>query len=66
MTDSRGSALNFGLGRTLGKNHGIVACSQYLHPKVMNSIRILLREGRKRVKSREALAKVALADEPVE
>jgi len=64
VTDSRGSALDFGLGRTLGKNHGIIACSQYLHPKVMNNIRIILREGRKRAKSREALAKVAATNEP--
>ena len=64
VTDSRGSTLDFGLGRTLGKNHGIIACSQYLHPKVMNNIRIILREGRKRAKSREALTKVAATNGP--
>jgi 3'(2'), 5'-bisphosphate nucleotidase len=58
VTDSKGNPLNFGLGRTLGKNNGIVACSRYLHPKVLDAIRVALKE-RKRAKSREALKTVS-------
>ncbi|KAL9713182.1 3'(2'),5'-bisphosphate nucleotidase [Leucoagaricus gongylophorus] len=59
VTDSKGNPLDFGRGRTLGKNNGIVACSEFLHRKAMNSIRIVLRENRKRAKSREALGRTA-------
>jgi 3'(2'), 5'-bisphosphate nucleotidase len=55
VSDSRGHSLDFGLGRTLGKNHGIVACSKYVHPKVLDAIRVALKESRKRVKSHETL-----------
>ncbi|KAF5346891.1 hypothetical protein D9756_010609 [Leucocoprinus leucothites] len=61
VTDSRGNSLDFGMGRTLGKNNGIVACSKYVHPKVLDAIRVAMREGRKRAKSREALKAAAAA-----
>ncbi|KAG8936135.1 hypothetical protein FRC02_004453 [Tulasnella sp. 418] len=39
VSDSRGEKLNFGLGRTLGENFGIVAAGQIIYPKVMEGIK---------------------------
>ncbi|KXN82483.1 3'(2'),5'-bisphosphate nucleotidase [Leucoagaricus sp. SymC.cos] len=55
VSDSKGNSLNFGLGRTLGKNNGVIACSKYLHPKVLDALRVAMKENRKRTKSREPL-----------
>jgi len=38
VTDSRGEPLNFGLGRTLGENYGIVACAKDLHPRLLEAV----------------------------
>ena len=38
VTDSRGILLDFGLGRTLGENHGIVAAGKDIHAKVISAI----------------------------
>jgi len=39
VTDSRGDPLNFGLGRTLGENFGVIACSKGIHPAVLEAVR---------------------------
>lgn len=39
ITDSRGVPLNFGLGRTLGENHGVVAAGKAVHSKVLEAIK---------------------------
>jgi 3'(2'), 5'-bisphosphate nucleotidase len=38
VSDSRGEPLDFGKGRTLGENHGIVAAGKVVHPKVLAAI----------------------------
>ncbi|KAJ1300636.1 hypothetical protein OPQ81_002288 [Rhizoctonia solani] len=38
ISDSLGKPLNFGLGRTLGENNGIVAAGKGLHTKVIEAI----------------------------
>lgn len=36
-SDLRGEPINFGLGRTLGENHGLVACFKDLHSRVLEA-----------------------------
>ncbi|KAI0820866.1 3',5'-bisphosphate nucleotidase [Trametes gibbosa] len=38
ITDGRGQALDFGLGRTLGENHGVVAAGKDVHGKVIAAV----------------------------
>ncbi|KAK0219667.1 nucleotidase HAL2 [Armillaria nabsnona] len=38
ITDSRGLPLDFGLGRTLGENFGVIASSKASHPKVLEAV----------------------------
>jgi len=38
VTDSRGEPLNFGLGRTLGENYGVLACSKDVHPRLLEAV----------------------------
>jgi 3'(2'), 5'-bisphosphate nucleotidase len=38
VTDSRGESLNFGLGRTLGENYGIIACAKEVHPRLLEAV----------------------------
>ena len=38
VTDSRGQFLNFGLGRDLGENFGVVGASKAFHSKVIAAI----------------------------
>jgi len=38
VTDSRGELLNFGLGRTLGENFGIVAAGKDAHARVLRAV----------------------------
>ena len=38
ITDGRGQALDFGLGRTLGENYGVVAAGKDVHPKVIAAV----------------------------
>jgi 3'(2'), 5'-bisphosphate nucleotidase len=46
VTDSKGERLNFGLGRTLGANHGVVAAGKEAHSLVLNAIVKLNHEQR--------------------
>jgi 3'(2'), 5'-bisphosphate nucleotidase len=39
ISDSRGQPLDFGLGRTLGENHGVVAAGKQAHSRVIEAIR---------------------------
>ena len=39
VTDSRGQPLNFGLGRTLGENYGVVAAGKDVHAQVLEAVR---------------------------
>lgn len=39
MTDMRGDALDFSVGRTLQRNKGIVACYAGLHSHVLQAIK---------------------------
>ena len=39
MSDSYGAPLDFGLGRTLGENRGIIACAPAIHERVLEAIR---------------------------
>lgn len=38
ITDGRGQPLDFGLGRTLGENYGVVAAGKDVHPKVIAAV----------------------------
>lgn len=44
VTDSRGQPLDFGLGRTLGENFGVIAASQDVHPLILQAVRKALSE----------------------
>lgn len=47
VTDIRGNPLNFGVGRTLRENKGVVASHQSVHAKVIDAVRQALQdEGR--------------------
>ncbi|KAI0323991.1 inositol monophosphatase [Cubamyces sp. BRFM 1775] len=39
ITDGRGEALDFGLGRTLGENFGVVAAGKDVHAKVIAAVK---------------------------
>lgn len=39
VSDSYGAPLDFGLGRTLGENKGIIACAPGIHTQVVEAIR---------------------------
>ncbi|KAI1781968.1 3(2),5-bisphosphate nucleotidase HAL2 [Ganoderma leucocontextum] len=39
ISDGRGEPLDFGLGRTLGENYGVVASGKDVHPKVIAAIK---------------------------
>lgn len=57
ISDSYGQPLDFGLGRTLGENRGIVACANGdVHGKVVNAI-AEAREAEKRMRGEEKDAK---------
>lgn len=38
VSDSRGQPLDFGLGRTLGENFGVIACGKDVHPAVLDAV----------------------------
>jgi len=44
VTDSRGEPLDFGLGRTLGENYGVVAAGRETHGKVLQAVKAALAE----------------------
>jgi 3'(2'), 5'-bisphosphate nucleotidase len=38
VTDSRGQPLDFGLGRTLGENFGVIAASKDVHAQILQAV----------------------------
>jgi hypothetical protein len=42
ITDSRGYPLDFGLGRTLGTNYGVVAARKEVHAQVIEAVQAVL------------------------
>ncbi|KAF9039144.1 hypothetical protein BJ165DRAFT_1416518 [Panaeolus papilionaceus] len=38
VTDSRGKPLDFGLGRTLGENFGVIAAGKDVHPQILAAV----------------------------
>ena len=40
ITDGRGEPLDFGLGRTLGENFGVVAAGKDVHAKVIAAVKL--------------------------
>lgn len=38
VTDSRGQPLDFGLGRTLGENFGVIAAGKDVHAHVLQAV----------------------------
>ena len=44
MTDSRGKPLDFGLGRTLGENFGVIAAGKGVHSRVLAAVQEALNE----------------------
>ena len=49
ITDSRGEALNFGLGRTLGENYGVIAAGKDVHPRILEAVQKALVETKAKV-----------------
>lgn len=47
VTDSRGEPLDFGLGRTLGENFGVIAAGKEAHAKVLAAVKRALAEESK-------------------
>ena len=47
VTDSRGQSLDFGLGRTLGENFGVVAAGKAVHSKVLEAVKRAQEEEKK-------------------
>ncbi|KAJ3480433.1 hypothetical protein NLJ89_g12279 [Agrocybe chaxingu] len=51
VTDSRGEPLNFGLGRTLGENYGVIAAGKEVHAKVLAAVQMALKEEKEKAKA---------------
>jgi 3'(2'), 5'-bisphosphate nucleotidase len=49
VTDSRGEPLNFGLGRTLGENYGVIAAGKDVHPRILEAVQKVLAETERKV-----------------
>jgi 3'(2'), 5'-bisphosphate nucleotidase len=45
ITDSRGKPLDFGLGRTLGENHGVIAAGKDVRAQVLAAVQQALAEA---------------------
>ncbi|KAM6492359.1 hypothetical protein JOM56_012083 [Amanita muscaria] len=44
VTDSRGKSLDFGLGRTLGENYGVIAAGEGAHERLLVAVQSVLSE----------------------
>ncbi|KAF5319388.1 hypothetical protein D9619_008522 [Psilocybe cf. subviscida] len=49
VTNSRGEPLNFGLGRTLGENFGVIAAGKEVHAQVLKAVQTALAEQKSKV-----------------
>lgn len=58
MSDSRGEALDFSLGRTLGTNYGIIASGRWVHSQVIDGVQQVVgeSEGHSRLKRKESVS----------
>jgi hypothetical protein len=45
ISDSRGHPLDFGCGRMLGENFGVVAARREVHAQVIEAVQVVLAEG---------------------
>lgn len=50
VTDSRGQPLNFGLGRTLGENYGVIAAAKSIQPAIVEAAQKAQKEGQAKSK----------------
>lgn len=50
VTDSRGQPLNFGLGRTLGENYGVIAAAKSIQPAIVEAAQKAQKEGQTKSK----------------
>jgi len=55
VTDSRGLPLNFGIGRTLGTNFGVIACGKDVHPRVLAAVQQALKSSEGDPETKEKL-----------
>ena len=49
VTDSRGRPLDFGLGRTLGENFGVIAAGKDTHGQILQAVQKVLSETKAKV-----------------
>lgn len=49
VTDSRGEPLNFGLGRTLGENFGVIAAAKSIQPQIVAAVQKAQKEVKAKV-----------------
>ncbi|EFI28714.1 3',5'-bisphosphate nucleotidase [Coprinopsis cinerea okayama7 len=49
VTDSRGEPLNFGLGRTLGENYGVIAAAKTIHGEILAAVQKAQNEAKAKV-----------------
>ena len=49
VTDSRGQPLDFGLGRTLGENFGVVAAGKDVHAQILLAVQKVGLEAKAKV-----------------
>jgi 3'-phosphoadenosine 5'-phosphosulfate (PAPS) 3'-phosphatase len=49
ITDSRGELLDFGLGRDLGENFGVIAAGKDVHDEVLATVKQALEEQKAKV-----------------
>ena len=47
VTDSRGQPLDFGLGRTLGENYGVIGAGKEVHGSIVEAVQKALEESTK-------------------
>ena len=47
VTDSRGQPLDFGLGRTLGENYGVIVAGRDVHAQILQAVQKVLSESAK-------------------
>jgi inositol monophosphatase family protein len=57
VTDYRGRPLDFGLGRTLGTNYGVVAARKEVHAQVIKAVQEVLAEKEDATQEGEAVEK---------
>jgi 3'(2'), 5'-bisphosphate nucleotidase len=46
VSDSRGQPLNFGLGRTLGENFGVIGSGKEDHARILEAVQKVLKESK--------------------